>query len=973
MNSKLIRTAALIAVLNAVQCMHVWESLSETASGSDPLGILAALAGAAAHSPGQVPGFNPDDPDESVSQYVAAAEGGVVYLNDEVVFSIPPGSLREDVVISIEKLEAAPGGSTDGLQPAGLQYKFYPEGLVFDMERPAALTVYFDGADLANKNLDAGSLQAYYFDEGLNAYVNAANQVDVLNQKIQIRVEHFTPYVLVAQQQTILPGNPPPFAAMQNPVPNPGGGYAAGIRADASFYVRCTARDKDPASAGYGSGGIAGVKVQFQRLFPAPTGVWEDLSVPGNAGGWMTSENISDPTYLAAPPAYAEDSYGLLVPRSWWSAATIVRGAGADVQFRCVATDNLNASVTTTGPALDISRQFQPGTLAFTTPSAQPIASGFTRTVRVQATDNAAAVFPVIPDTLINSDPNTGVQRIEASNASIVFTAKKRGVTNLSAMMGVDFANLPMVVTNGSLKNIAIVQPDGAATPFPAGPLLVDGRSSGANCIQLDAVGFDNAVPADGNTVNVLPTWTVSDPAIGTVNSTGCLTTLNNAVIGDVIAQLGAHTATLTVNVRPRYQVTANITGLVGSTTLQNNAVDSVALAANGAYVFPTYLLSLASYDVRASVQPFMGACHGGSGVIGLADATVNVQCYQLMGGSVVGGPLTLPAQTLSVAGLGGTSGNTDNVGPLARFNTAGGMTTDGRNLYVVDQGNHTIRKIVIASGQTTLFAGQPGSAGAVDGVGSSARFNSPDHIATDGTNLYVADLNNHTIRKIDIATRTVTTFAGGSGLAGWNDAVGALARFNFPVGITTDGTYLYVVDQGNRVVRKIDLFTRNVTTIAGQPGQHGSLDGPGNLARFQFIHGITTDGTYLYIGGNTDLKVRRVTLATNAVDTLAGSGNLGVADNALGILADFRGPYNLTTDGTYLYVTDTDSIQSRIRRIDLLTPGNPVLTIMGGINGYVEGPAGVVRFNVPNAIVSDGVHLFVADQFNHVIRRLLP
>ncbi|MBI5236082.1 MAG: hypothetical protein HY886_07530, partial [Deltaproteobacteria bacterium] len=77
------------------------------------------------------------------------------------------------------------------------------------------------------------------------------------------------------------------------------------------------------------------------------------------------------------------------------------------------------------------------------------------------------------------------------------------------------------------------------------------------------------------------------------------------------------------------------------------------------------------------------------------------------------------------------------------------GITTDGTNLYVADTYNHTIRKIVISTGVVTTLAGTALSTGSTDGTGSVARFYNPFGITTDGTNLYVADTSNHTIRKI--------------------------------------------------------------------------------------------------------------------------------------------------------------------------------------------------------------------------------
>ena len=170
------------------------------------------------------------------------------------------------------------------------------------------------------------------------------------------------------------------------------------------------------------------------------------------------------------------------------------------------------------------------------------------------------------------------------------------------------------------------------------------------------------------------------------------------------------------------------------------------------------------------------------------------------------------------------------------------------------DYSNHTIRKIVIASGAVTTLAGSAGSSGSTNGTGTAARFKYPRGMTTDGTNLYVADANNQMIRKIVISSGAVTTFAG-SGSQGSTDATGTSASFKSPSGITTDGTNLYVTDHSNHTIRKIVISTGAVTTLAGTPGTSGSTNGTGAAAKFSSPHGITTDGTNLYVANNQTIR----------------------------------------------------------------------------------------------------------------------
>ena len=220
-----------------------------------------------------------------------------------------------------------------------------------------------------------------------------------------------------------------------------------------------------------------------------------------------------------------------------------------------------------------------------------------------------------------------------------------------------------------------------------------------------------------------------------------------------------------------------------------------------------------------------------------------------LMGGAIQGSPLSLSTEVSTFAGGSGDGDSTDGTGTSATFYAPIGITTDGTNLFVADY--YTIRKIVIASGEVTTLAGS-GEEGSADATGTSATFNRPTGITTDGTNLYVAERSNHTIRKIVIATGVVTTLAGTAGTSGSNDATGTSATFNRPRGITTDGTNLYVAESENHKIRKIVIATGVVTTLAGS-GSQGMDDGTGTSASFSNPQRVITDGTNLYVTDEED------------------------------------------------------------------------------------------------------------------------
>jgi hypothetical protein len=226
----------------------------------------------------------------------------------------------------------------------------------------------------------------------------------------------------------------------------------------------------------------------------------------------------------------------------------------------------------------------------------------------------------------------------------------------------------------------------------------------------------------------------------------------------------------------------------------------------------------------------------------------------------------------------------------------------------VTDNNNCTIRKIVISTGAVTTFAGTAGYSGSTDGTGSAAQFKYPYGITTDGTNLYVADNNNHTIRKIVISTAVVTTLAGTAGVSGSTDGTGSAARFNLPNGITTDGTNLYVADYMNHTIRKIVISSGAVTTLAGSAGSYGSDDGTGSAARFKYPSDITADGANLYVADTSNQTIRKIVISSGAVTTLAGSAGSYGSDDGTGSTARFWAPRGITAYGANLYVTNTNS-----------------------------------------------------------------
>jgi sugar lactone lactonase YvrE len=323
--------------------------------------------------------------------------------------------------------------------------------------------------------------------------------------------------------------------------------------------------------------------------------------------------------------------------------------------------------------------------------------------------------------------------------------------------------------------------------------------------------------------------------------------------------------------------------------------------------------------------------------------------------------------QMTTLAGNSGVKGSADGIGSAATFTAPSALTTVGSNIYVTDTDSNTIRKVAIATGAVTTLAGSPPG---TDGNGPAALFNYPSDLTTDGTNLYVADTENYTIRRIAIATGAVTTLAGSVGVSAAADGVGTAANFRYPVGLTTDGANLFITDTIGNTIRKLVIATGQVTTMAGKDQWTGSSDGTGTAALFDGPAGITTDGINLYVADTDNSTIRKIVIATGQVTTLAGSPGVNDSFDAIGPAAQFNYPCGITTDGTNLYVADTNN--STIRQVVIATRTVTTLAGSPGVNGAVDGYGSAAQFSYPTAITTDGTNLYVADTDNNTIRKVV-
>ncbi|HQX90415.1 MAG TPA: hypothetical protein PKY03_08465 [Moraxellaceae bacterium] len=331
---------------------------------------------------------------------------------------------------------------------------------------------------------------------------------------------------------------------------------------------------------------------------------------------------------------------------------------------------------------------------------------------------------------------------------------------------------------------------------------------------------------------------------------------------------------------------------------------------------------------------------------------------------------ITPSGKVFTLAGTANASGHKDGMGISALFNKPSGLALDtSGNLYVADPGNNAIRKITPA-GVVSTVAGGMTLQGIANGDVSVGRFMYPQSVGVDAAgNVYVADTQNDCLRKIT-SGGIISTFSGactGFGPAAEPiDGTSTTARFNDlgHILMKADGS-MYVTDSHS--IRHVST-NGAVTTIAGSPGQNGSADGVGSLARFMRPQGMALSGNTLVVADPGNQKIRQVNLLTHAVTTIAGTGYSGSANGAA-LSATFNNPTGVAFSGTDILIADYFN-----PRILKLAAGQ--VTTIGGsltLKGAIDGTGTSARFDLLGGVVigSDGA-LFVLDKNNQSIRKII-
>jgi sugar lactone lactonase YvrE len=290
----------------------------------------------------------------------------------------------------------------------------------------------------------------------------------------------------------------------------------------------------------------------------------------------------------------------------------------------------------------------------------------------------------------------------------------------------------------------------------------------------------------------------------------------------------------------------------------------------------------------------------------------------------------------LTVIAGDGNSGFSGDGGPATSAQLAfpAGLASDSSgNLYIADTENHRIRKVNTSGTISTVAGDGTDGFGGDGGPATGAQLDNPFGVALDASgNLYIGDTSNHRIRKVD-SSGTISTVAGDGNIGFGGDGGAATgAQLDAPTGVAVDASgNLYIADTNNHRIRKVDS-TAIITTVAGDGTfDFGGDGGPATSAQLRGPFGVAVDASgNLYIGDTNNNRVRKVN-TSGIISTVAGDGTEGFGgDGGPATSAQLDFPNGVAVDASgNLYIADADNI--RIRKVD---SSGTISTVAGDGNG---------------------------------------
>ncbi len=471
---------------------------------------------------------------------------------------------------------------------------------------------------------------------------------------------------------------------------------------------------------------------------------------------------------------------------------------------------------------------------------------------------------------------------------------------------------------------------------------------------------------------------------------TGTTTTVSDATPGGTWSS--SNTAIAVVD-----PSTGIVTGVsAGTATISYNAavtVETIVISINAAPTAPVVtggngVCILSSFSLSSPTD---------GGVWSVTNAIATVTATGMVTGNAIGADTvnytvtnncgsTTTATKVTINGIvgdmytyggTGTAGFTGDGVPAfqTEINQPRDLTTDAAgNVYFCDVANNRVRKITRDGFITTVAGNGTAGNGGDGGPAMAANLNGPNGVFVDNAgNIFISNTSSHTIKKVN-TSGIITTIAGVAGSAGSVDGAATAAKFNLPLGVLEDANGdVYVSDQNNNKIRKITMSTGMVTTVAGTGTAGYSGDnGPATMAQFHTVRGITQDNKgNIYIADAFNNVIRKFIPSTGIVTTFAGNGTPAhTGDGGPATAAEIDNPARFAYDGAnILYITDQTN--DDIRQINLAT--GIISSVAGNTTAGYGGDFGAAtsaELNIPAGIAVDFFgNFFIADASNSRIR----
>lgn len=294
-------------------------------------------------------------------------------------------------------------------------------------------------------------------------------------------------------------------------------------------------------------------------------------------------------------------------------------------------------------------------------------------------------------------------------------------------------------------------------------------------------------------------------------------------------------------------------------------------------------------------------------------------------------------------------------------FNRPQGLALDGDRLFVADTENHSIRQVNLANKTVETVSGDGKQAvwRSKGGAAKTSRLSSPWDLVKVGDALYIAMAGNHQIWKLDLSRQTVAPYAGTSAEARLDAPIGE-AAFAQPSGIVSDGKKLWIADSESNIIREIDLQKETVETlVGGDLFDFGDVDGEGDDVKFQHPLGLVVNNGKVLVADTYNHKIKELDTQNRTVKTLFGTGKAGQIDGST--KAQFYEPGGLSVAGGKLYVADTNN--QAVRVIDLKNKSVSTLKIEGlkppasVVNEMAENSPNLKKLTAPAQLLSKNVN----------------